>query len=247
MNSSDNQKDLLISRITDLYYLSQERNKPVFTQFLNEQEISICLQALEMFSFDEYSFFGGYNNSQRKILGFKAVNDDFPISIIEFTYRKADKLNHRQFLGTILSTGLKRSVVGDIVCLEGKTYVFILTSQAEYVLSQITRVARVGVKCKIIKLSDFDYKPKFVSKEYIVTSMRLDNIVAAITNLSREKTRALILSGQVFKNYLETDNLSAKVSCDDVISIRKYGKFIIENECGITKKGRLKLTIKQYI
>jgi RNA-binding protein YlmH len=247
MNSANNQNDLLVARITDLYYLSAERNKPQFTGFLNEQEISICMDTLNTFSFDDYSFYGGYNNSQRMVLGFGANEDDFPISVIEFTFRKQDKLNHRQFLGTILSTGLKRSVVGDILCMEGKAYVFILSSQAEYVMNNINRVARVGVKSKLIELADFSYTPEFVYKDYIIASMRLDNVVSAITKLSREKTRTLILSGNVFKNYIETDNLSAKVKQGDVISVRRYGKFVIESQGGITKKGRLKLTIRQYI
>ncbi|MGN0477265.1 MAG: YlmH/Sll1252 family protein, partial [Ruminococcus sp.] len=195
----------------------------------------------------DYSFYGGYDNSQRKILGFFAHKDDFPLSIIEFKYRKQDNLNHRQFLGTILSTGLKRSVVGDIICLEGVTYVFILSNQADYVMSQVDRVARVGVKSKVINLSDFSYTPKFSSKEYSVSSLRLDNIVAVITGLSREKTRNLILSGNVFVNYLQQDNISGKVNTQDVLSIRKYGKFILDDLCGQTKKGRYKIIIKQYI
>lgn len=239
--------DILISRISDLYYLACERNKPTFTHFLNEQEISVCIEGLKSFGITDYCFYGGYDNSQRKLLGFFAKKDDFPFSIIEFKYRKQDVLNHRQFLGTILSTGLKRSVVGDIICLEGVTYVFILSNQADYVLSQIDRVARVGVKSKVINFSDFNYTPKFSSKEYSVSSLRLDNIVAVITELSREKTRNLILGGNVFVNYLQQDNISGKINTKDVLSIRKYGKFILDDLCGQTKKGRYKIIIKQYI
>ncbi|MGN0460526.1 MAG: YlmH/Sll1252 family protein [Ruminococcus sp.] len=247
MAKSCDDNDILISRISDLYYLACERNKPTFTQFLNEQEISVCIEGLKSFGITDYSFYGGYDNSQRKILGFFARDDDFPLSIIEFKYRKQDALNHRQFMGTILSTGLKRSVVGDIICLEGVTYVFILSSQADYVMSQVDRVARVGVKSKIINLSDFDYTPRFSYKEYSVSSLRLDNIVAVITGLSREKTRNLILGGNVFVNYLQQDNISGKINTQDVLSIRKYGKFILEDLCGQTKKGRYKIIIKQYI
>lgn len=246
VGSKDNENDILISRISDLYYLSQERNKPEFTQFLNEREISVCLEALNDFGFDNFSFYGGFDNSQRKILGFSACKDDFPISIIEFTYRRQDNLNHRQFLGTILSTGLKRSVVGDIICMEGKTYVFILSNQSDYVINQIDRIARVGVKSRLIALSDFSYTPKFDSKDCTVASLRLDNLVSAITGLSREKTRSVILSGNVFLNYLENKNVSAKVDADDTISIRKYGKFILQEVSGLTKKGRQKIKIKHY-
>lgn len=247
MAKSIDENDILISRISDLYYLACERNKPTFTQFLNEQEISVCIEGLKSFGITDYSFYGGYENSQRKILGFFAEKDDFPVAIIEFKYRKQDTLNHRQFLGTILSTGLKRSVLGDIICLEGVTYVFILSNQADYVMSQLDRIARVGVKSRIINLNDFNYTPKFSFKEYSVSSLRLDNIVAGITGLSREKTRNLILSGNVFVNYLQKDNISYKINTKDVLSIRKYGKFILDGVIGQTKKGRYKIIIKQYI
>ena len=78
-------------------------------------------------------------------------------------------------------------------------------------------------------------------------SLRLDAVVAAITGLSREKVRTLMLSGNVFMNYIEDTNISDKVSQDDIISIRKYGKFILDDINGLTKKGRQKIKIKQYI
>ena len=244
---NNDEKDILISRISDLYYLSMERNKPEFTSFLNESEISICIEALKDFGITDYYFFGGYENSQRKVLGFFAKEEEYPISIIEYKYRKQDKLTHRQFLGTILSTGLNRNVIGDIVCMEGKTYVFVLENQADYILSQINRIAKVGVKSKIVTLDNFDYTPTFKYHDYTVASLRLDAVVAAITGLSREKVRTLMLSGNVFKNYIEDTNISDKVSQDDIISIRKYGKFILDDINGLTKKGRQKIKIKQYI
>lgn len=247
MNIENTENEILISRISDLYYKCVERNTPSFTNFLNEREISVCLNSLKTFGMTEFSFFGGYNNSQRKILGFGAAEVDFPISVIEFKYRKQDKLNHRQFLGTILSTGLKREMIGDIICKEGVTYVFVISQNADYIMSQINRVARVGVKTKIIKLDDFSYTPEYKYTDYTVASLRLDAVVSAITGISREKTRTLILSKNVLVNHLEIDNLSAKLNISDVISIRKYGRYVLDEINGLTKKGRQKIKIKQYI
>ena len=116
-----------------------------------------------------------------------------------------------------------------------------LENQAEYILSQINRIAKVGVKSKIVTLDNFDYTPTFKYHDYTVASLRLDAVVAAITGLSREKVRTLMLSGNVFKNYIEDTNISDKVSQDDIISIRKYGKFILDDINGLTKKGRQKI------
>jgi len=42
----------------------------ILPSFLNESEISICIEALKDFGITDYYFFGGYENSQRKVLGF---------------------------------------------------------------------------------------------------------------------------------------------------------------------------------
>lgn len=246
MSDLSSEKEILTSRISDLYDLTCRRSHPQFTSFLNEAEISNAITALNTFGIYDYTFFGGFEESQRKILGFCCACSDFPISIIEFTYRKQDKITHSQVLGTILSLGLKRSVIGDIICMTGKTYVFVLDSQIDYIMSQITKIARVGVKSKVVKLDEFHYTPDFKYFDYTVSSLRLDAVVSAITGLSREKVRTVILSGNVFRNYVEDTNLSDKLSVGDVITIRKYGKFILEAVAGLTKKNRQKIKIKQY-
>ena len=76
--------------------------------------------------------------------------------------------------------------------------------------------------------------------------MRLDNIVAAITGFSREKTKSQILSGTVCLNYSETRNISQNVCQDDCITVRGKGKFIIKAVVGYTKKQRIKISIIHF-
>ena len=77
--------------------------------------------------------------------------------------------------------------------------------------------------------------------------MRLDAIVAAITKLSREKSANTILSGKVLTNYSENKNVSHQLKTDDILTIRGYGKFVIKEQTGFTKKDRLKIVINHYI
>lgn len=247
MGIKNDNDEILISRISDLYYQSLERQQPAFTRFLNEQEISVCVNALKNFGISDFMFFGGYEGSQRSVLGFNAEKDDFPISAIEFIYRPQDKVKHPQMLGTILSTGLERSVVGDIICKEGKAFVFVISNQCDYIMSRVDKVAGIGVKSKKAVLSDFSYTPEFKDLSLSIASLRLDNFVAAVTGLSREKSAALILSGSVFKNQIQVFNVSEKIRSGDVFSIRKYGKFILSQTGSLTKKRRIKIAVKQFI
>ena len=49
----------------------------------------------------------------------------FPITPLVLSYRKEDKLTHRDFLGSFMALGVERSVIGDIVVGEGQCVAFL--------------------------------------------------------------------------------------------------------------------------
>ena len=89
-------------------------------------------------------------------------------------------------------------------------------------------------------------KNEFEEIKCTVSSARLDGIISTVVPLSREKSSALIKQGLVFVNAFATENVSYTVKSGDKISVRGKGKFIVSEFSGITKKGRLKLTVKKY-
>ena len=100
---------------------------------------------------------------------------------------------------------------------------------------------------KLIKIDDFTIeRDKFLIKNIIITSLRLDVIVGKICNLSRSKASELINSKKILVNYKENINVSSLLKFDDILSIRGYGKYRI-GEVGLkTKKDNILLTIYQY-
>lgn len=238
----------LLSRVEDIAFLSQTRKKPCFLGFLNEREQYIINNQLPFYK-QNMSYFGGYENAARKCLcfcEFEVDYSDYPISGIYFKFRKNDKLTHRDFLGALMNLGIERNCIGDIIVNEGEAVCFVKDEIRDYVESQISKIGRTGVKIVCENECNIDYSQDIESLSLIVSSMRLDVIVAAITKLSREKTANLILSGKVFLNYNEDKNVSCFLNADDILSIRGYGKFIIKEQIGTTKKGRIKLIINHY-
>ena len=77
----------------------------------------------------------------------------FPICGIEFSFRKCDRLTHRDFLGSLMSLGIERETVGDILVEDGRAVVFVKAELSDYVKSQISKVGRVGVKVDDADLS----------------------------------------------------------------------------------------------
>jgi len=48
-------------------------------------------------------------------------------------------------------------------------------------------------------------------------------------------------------NYFPEENADAPVSDGDTLSIRGYGKYIIDSACGVTRRGRNRLSARKYL
>jgi len=250
MRTEDN-NGLVIARLKDAVEACKKRNYPCFIGFLNESEISAAVKYLGSEHFSGYRLFGGYENSERCMLGVSSdggyiENYYYPICGISFRYRKEYRLGHRDFLGSLMSLGIKREAVGDILTSDGETVVFVRNELKDYIINQISKIGRVGVS---VEEWDGGFLPENCDFENIVitvSSARLDSVVSAVLSLSREKSAEQIRQGRVFVNSAETDNVSCILREGDKISVRGYGKFLLEGFSGLTKKGRLKINIKKY-
>lgn len=231
--------------ICDLIVSSEKNNRPKFSSFLTEREQQLALYEANSLE-TECMFWGGYTDASRKIF---AVNikdtDDFPLKALTFSFRQSDKLTHRDFLGAIMSLGLKRSSVGDIKVSEDKAVVFILENVSFPLLTEIRKVGNVGISIFEGIKGDLP-RQEYENISLIVSSERIDAIVSAVCGKSREKALSMIKSGFVVLNGIQVDSPSKKVEIDDIFSVKGYGKYILSNIGGVTKKGKDYIEIKKY-
>lgn len=245
---SDRDK-LFCSKLDDAVELCLTRQKPYFFSFMSERKQIVAKNYLKSVCFDNYAFLGGYENSERKVLGLffdEPSEDDFPVSPIAFKFRKCDKLSHRDFLGALMSLGIEREAVGDILIEDGRCVTFVKSELKDYITSQIFKIGNVGISFDTYNSVNLPCGRGFEEQSYIVSSLRLDNVVAAITGLSREKTKTLILSGCVGVNFVPEQNVSRIIKIDTTLTIRGRGKFILNDISGKTKKGRIKISVLHY-
>lgn len=235
---------LVVNRTKELIYQFENKNNITFLGFLNEHERTVIVNYFS--NYYNLNFFGGYPDSERTMVSVENEYKKFPISCIQFIYRDEDILSHRDFLGTILSLGLEREVVGDIIVSIGKTLVFVRSEIAEYIISQVDKVKNCGVNLELIECEDIKVKQNYEISSYIVSSMRLDVIISSICKLSRDKASKLISSELVQLNHCVELSKSKILNNRDVVSVRKYGKFQVLEQQGFTKKGRIKLLIKYF-
>lgn len=239
------------AHITDLSVQCRKQGVPKFSCFLTPRELAI---AREVLMGEDCFVFGGAEETERGVIGiftdtYACFEEDkrgyFPIKAVTYTYRKQDTLSHRDFLGCILSLGVKRELLGDIFVGEGFTVVF-LSETILGMLKEIDKVGNVGVAAAEGITHGLPER-KYERIDGVVSSTRLDCIVAMITNSSREKTSQLIKSGLVQLDGVECTETSINICTNRVLSVRGSGKFKIAEIGTPTKKNRLHITVLKYI
>lgn len=253
--SLEQNERFLSAHISDLCRKSRGSGVPRFSSFLNEREAMIAGEAARA----ERScpvFYGGYDGAARTVCGFFeqtfaedfdeiARNELFPVRAVTFSFRNCDRLSHRDFLGAVLGVGLKREAVGDIAVSEGNAVVFCLDAVAELVLG-ITKIGRTGVVAENGVTKPI-VKSEPLKIETTVSSMRLDCIVGACVNASRDKSASLIKSGLVSADFSVCLEVSSIVKENTVLSIRGYGRFRMSKIVGTTQKGRLRVVLEKFV
>ena len=83
--------------------------------------------------------------------------------------------------------------------------------------------------------------------EGTVASPRLDGVVHALTSLSRADSAALVRSGAVERNYFSEMRPDCVVEDGDVLTLRGFGKYLIDSTNAVTRRGRNRLIARKYI
>lgn len=232
-------------KVNDLLATSSKRSRAGYTAFLNEVEQRYARELLEERG-EPFKFWGGAEECIRKMLCVYPENgvESFPIYSLTYTFRSADCLTHRDFLGSFLSLGIGREQIGEIITADGYAVVF-CTKTAYALISELTKIGKTGVSVEVGITKPLP-KLKFTEQSIVVASMRSDCVVSAVTGLSREKSADYIKSGRFSLNYEACTNVSKILAQGDVITLRGYGKLILTEEIAETKKGRLRLQLKKY-
>ena len=241
-----------IAHLQDLADRSRNRNCYTFSDFLNPEEQSILLQNKKKLS--PFSLFGGTEGTERQMARFGSeetlgYQQEFPIVclLVSPKNRKfADSLSHRDFLGTLMGTGIERSQIGDIVIRENEAYVFVNEKIVPYLCEELQTVKHTTVCCSVCEKLPGGTLFQTETVRRIAASERLDCIIGAIWHASRSEAGNWITAKKVFVNGAQCENNSAVIKPYDVISVRGKGKFRYVGVEGNTKKGRISFAAEIY-
>lgn len=251
-NSGQMQDDLLRAKLMDQVRLCIRRGAPCFASFLDEREAALARQWLASERNVFCTFFGGYEGAGRTVPGFFPCEADadeaaFPVRALTLCYRESDTLTHRDFLGSLMGLGLKRDAVGDILTEEGRSVLFLLPQAAQFVLQNLSQVGRTGVKVTEGVDGGLPQAQQFQVLERTVASARLDAVLSALTGESRKESVRRISQGLVSVNHLPCQSATRQIAPGDVLSVRGVGRFAVDEAGGLTRKGRLRITVRKYL
>ena len=166
------------------------------------------------------------------------------LSILGSGYRT---LTHRDYLGSLLSLGIEREVLGDIALQQNDAIVFATRRMQSFLLSDIERIAGDAVRVSpALVPPDFDGGRRYLALRETIAQPRLDCIVAALCNLSREAAQQAVRSGLVELDYDTEQRPDHIVPIPAILSVRGVGKFALRSLGTPNKKGRIPLYADQY-
>lgn len=252
-----NEKELLINKIIDKYNQSNKNKKITNTNFLNTTEIQIAKRDLQNIN---YLLFGGYEESERKAIFFipklssKAVLAKYlsnTIKAVRIVLHKdsTTRLNHRDYLGILISIGIEREKIGDILVREDGADIITFLEIAEFICTELLKYSQFkSSQITIINTNKvLPIETKFEEKRIVLSSLRLDNFVSELANLSRKMTENLINNEKVLVNNKTEKKGTKQIKEKDILTIRGKGKYIIEKLEGRNKKNKEVVIVKHYI
>lgn len=242
------------SRLKDLARRSYEQNMFTFTPMLGLMEQTIFYEMEQELSYAGYAVFGGHDHAERVMIRFGnpeelGYEEAFPIVLIHMKpllQKFSDEFSHRDFLGALMNLGINRDLLGDILVGDKQGFLFCQTSIADFICQELTKVKHTNILCsQAYELEEYEEKPP-VMEEHLVSSERLDGLVAQIYHLSRSQSLELFRDKKVFVNGRLTEQNSRSCKIGEVVNVRGFGKFIYDGIGNTTKKGKQRVKIRIY-
>lgn len=235
-------------RVIDLCEIVSRTKSTECTDFYNPFEVKELTSLINTYDTISFSLIGNEDSESKAILIYSEymdeVNPEDYVSLVKIDKKDYD-IAHKDVLGSLLSLGIKREKLGDIIINDEAIYFYIRNEILDYVLLNLEKIKNYGVELEVIDLAtpisrDLEYDEKLIT----CASARLDLVLANVYNLSRSDAKNAIEAGLVKVNYKVTYKISETLEVGDMVSMRRRGRFIVGDYLGLSKKDKLKLIIK---
>ncbi len=211
-----------------------------YTYFLDQKEANQVKSKLKK---NEYKIFETYPECNKIIL----YTSNIP-NIKTYEIKSKIKLRHQDILGSLFSLNITNEMFGDIIVNEDKYYIFILDVIDKYIKSNLLFIKNAEIELIEKDINEVNnYKQKYEEHNIIVSSLRIDTIIAHIINTNRNNVIDKIKNKEIILNYEILNKNSYILKENDIFSIRKFGKYKFIGVEKTTKKDNLIIKYLKYI
>lgn len=238
------------------HWLNEVENTytPYLSHFLTPREALIVKQIVGNRDDVYVAFSGGRSGAERqRALLYPAYYEveasDYALTALNIKFpTKFGELSHGRILGTLLSTGIDRNRIGDIITDGEQWHVMVDQVIHEFLIQQVTKIANVGVHLDIIAPENvLNPVEEWDTQTVIASSLRLDTLIAKVYNFSRQRAKDTIAANLVKVNFVETLQPDLEIGVQDIVSVRKKGRFWVEAVEGTTKKDNYRLKVSVIV
>lgn len=250
----DSEKLSKMNRVLDKIISVEKSHISDSTDFFDPYEIRLAESILNRFINVEYEVSGGYDMAERSCILIYPdyfLNEGFEdtIKLLKITSMSNNMidLKHPDFLGAILNLGINRDKIGDILVYDSYAIFAVKKEISDFIFYNLDRVANNKVNVEYIKEIDSFPEYEYETIKIFASSLRLDVVLSGVHNISRKDSKNLIISDKVKVDWELITNSSFELEENSMVSVRGYGRFILSEIEGKSKKDKYVISIKKLL
>lgn len=222
-----------------------------FTRFLDPAQAHEALSAARDHGVS-FTAWGGYEQAERVIGCFHPRNDEadrqaFPLVCLSARISgKFCHVTHRDLLGAFMALGLTRDCIGDIIISTERVYLFVTEQTAPFIAQSMNGAGKTSLSFEALDTVPDIPEPSGTAFTAVVSSLRLDAVLACAYHLSRSEAASLIRSGLVKVNHLPQERVDTLLKEGALLSLKGKGRVRFTGIDGTTRKQRIGISLFRY-
>ena len=220
------------------------------TAFLSPGEWGYTVSVLCHYKDIQWTLEGGYEDAERKRL---ILYPDYyhydeiekSIAMLKVCHKsKSGDLTHRDYLGALLSLGIDRDIIGDIIVREGEAYIMTTPEMKDYFIFNLLTVGALKVV-----IEEVDILPEEITRTKMnihsgtVASLRVDAVISMALKISRQKAQNLLDAQKVKVNWVPVQKSILLLEEQDLVSVGGFGRFKLLNIGNMSRSNRFHIEV----
>jgi len=240
-----------IKMLEDAARLASRKDLTKFTRFIDPAQAIQAQQIARAYG-SGFSVWGGYAGAERVIGCFHPIGEtpetgEYPLVCLHSRVQtRFGSITHRDLLGAFMALGLTRSCIGDIIIGDTDAYLFAVSQTAGFIAASLNSAGKMSLHFSVLEQIPAIPEPEGSSFQAVVSSLRLDAVLACAYRLSRSEAADCIHAGLVKVDHLPCERVDAVLKEGALLSVRGRGRIRLTAVNGMTRKQRIGITLFRY-